>query len=163
MMVTEAAPTTTHPLSRHTPEKHVPPGTPEFYEDVAARLRAWQPLPIEEITATLDHVLESPHPPSDRELVYVHWRLRSWHKRLSTIALADRRFPPTAEARWLVENGKVIGGVPIGDGTGALGTVRLLASTLLSLLDEVARTQGLRVDEDSDEDDAQTRSGRCSP
>lgn len=163
MTVTEAAPPAVHPLSLHTPEKHVPRGSREFYEDVVSRLRAWEPLPTVEITATLDRVLESPDPPSDRELVYVHWQLRSWHRRLSAIALADRRFPPTAEVRWLVENGKVIGEVPIGDGTGALGTVRLLASTLLSLLDEVARTQGLRVDEDSDEDDAQTRSRRCSP
>ncbi|MFJ8774474.1 hypothetical protein [Streptomyces microflavus] len=159
MTVTEAVPPAAHPLSLHTPEKHVPRGSREFYEDVVSRLRAWEPLPTGEITATLDRVLESPDPPFDRELVYVHWQLRSWHQRLSTIALADRRFPPTAEARWLVENGKVIGEVPIGDGTGVLGTVRLLASTLLSLLDEVARTQGLRVDED----DAQTRSGRCSP
>ncbi|MYU02168.1 MULTISPECIES: hypothetical protein [unclassified Streptomyces] len=151
MMVTEAAPTTTHPLSRHRPEKHVPPGTREFYEDVAARLRAWQPLPVVEITATLDHVLESPHPPSDRELVYVHWQLRSWHKRLSTIALADRRFPPTAHACRLIQNGQTIGDLPIGDGTGELGTVRLLASTVLDLLDEVARTHGLRVDDDGDD------------
>ncbi|WP_404949029.1 hypothetical protein HFP70_35190 [Streptomyces sp. ARC14] len=150
MTVAEAAPPAVHPLSLHTPEKHVPPGTREFYEDVVARLRTWQPLPVGEIATTLDQVLESPDPPSDRELVYVHWQLRSWHGRLSTIALADRRFPPTPEACWLIENGKAIGDLPIGDGTGGLGTVRLLASTLLDLLDEVARTHGLRVDDDSD-------------
>lgn len=157
MTVTEAAPQAVHPLSLHTPERHVPPGTREFYEDVVARLRAWKPLPVGEITATLDRVLESPDPPSDRELVYVHWQLRSWHKRLSTIVLADRRFPPTAEACWLIENGKAIGDLRIGDGTWELGTVRRLASTLLDLLDEAARTHGLRVDDDSDGEVSRSR------
>ncbi|MFD5208736.1 DUF6415 family natural product biosynthesis protein [Streptomyces anulatus] len=154
MTVIEAAPPAAHPLSVHVPEKHVPLRTPEFYAEVVARLGLWKPLPVEKILETLHQVLESPSPPPDRELVHVHWKLRSWHERLSAIATADRRFPPPADILRLVHAGRAIGDEPIGDGTQALGPVRRLASTLSDLLDEIARTQGLRVEDE--DDDGQT-------
>ncbi|MEU0382261.1 DUF6415 family natural product biosynthesis protein [Streptomyces cyaneofuscatus] len=144
----EVAPPAAHPLSRHVPTRHVPPGTPDDYKALVARLRAWTPLPVSEIVATLERTLESTAPPCDQELVYIHWQLRSWHERLSHIATADRRFPPTADVLRLAESGRAIGSEPIGGGTKALGVVRRLASTLLDLLDEVTSTQGLRVDQD---------------
>ncbi|MFB7299180.1 DUF6415 family natural product biosynthesis protein [Streptomyces rubiginosohelvolus] len=98
-----------------------------------------------EIVSTLDRVLESLEPPVDRELVYIHWQLRSWHARLSTIANADVRCP--GYVRRLIESGRDIGLEPIGDGTGALGTVRRLATALSALLDEVVHRHGLRVDD----------------
>ncbi|MFG3404107.1 DUF6415 family natural product biosynthesis protein [Streptomyces sp. NPDC048142] len=154
MTVVEAAPPKPHPLSVHVPEKHVPLRTPEFYADIVARLRLWKPLPVGTILDTLHQVLESPTPPPDRELVHVHWELRSWHERLSTIATADQRFPPPADVLRLVNAGRAIGDEPIGDGTQALGPVRRLASTLSDLLDEIARTQGLRVEDDEDQGQA---------
>ncbi|MFI1226076.1 MULTISPECIES: DUF6415 family natural product biosynthesis protein [unclassified Streptomyces] len=151
MTVVEAALPAAHPLSVRVPEKHVPLRTPEFYEEVVARLRLWKPLPVGMILETLHQVLESPAPPPDRELVHVHWKLRSWHQRLSTIATADRRFPPPADILRLIHAGRAIGDEPIGDGTQSLGQVRRLASTLSDLLDEIARTQGLRVEDEDDE------------
>lgn len=153
MTVVEAAPPAAHPLSVHVPEKHVPLRTPEFYAEVVARLRLWRPLPVGKILDTLHHVLESPDPPPDEALVHVHWELRSWHERLSNIATADRRFPLPADVLRLIDTGRTIGDEPIGDGTQALGPVRRLASALSDLLDAVARTQGLRV-EDDDQDNA---------
>lgn len=150
MTIVEAAPPAAHPLSVHVPEKHVPVRTPEFYAEVVARLRLWKPLPVGRILDTLHLVLESPARPLDRELVHVHWELRSWHERLSTIATADQRFPPPADVLRLVEAGRAIGDEPIGDGTQALGPVRRLASTLSDLLDAVVRTQGLRVEDEED-------------
>ncbi|MFJ2225563.1 DUF6415 family natural product biosynthesis protein [Streptomyces anulatus] len=149
MTVVEAAPAA-HPLSVHVPEKHIPLRTAEFYKEIVARLRLWTPLPVEQILETLDQVLESPAPPPDRDLVHIHWELRSWHERLSTIATADRRFPPPADVLRLVHAGRAIGDEPIGDGAQALGPVRRLASTLSDLLDEIARTQGLRVEDEDD-------------
>ncbi|MCA1269597.1 hypothetical protein LCE32_05890 [Streptomyces sp. 7G] len=134
-----------HPLSCHIPERHVPPGTQELYEAVIAGLKTWTPVPVGEIVATLDRVLESPEPPLDRELVYIHWQLRSWYARLSTIATADARCPGSVLR--LVESGREIGLDAIGDGTGALGTVRRLATALSALLDEVVHRHGLRVDD----------------
>lgn len=153
MKVAETAPPAAHPLSLHVPEKHVPPGTQELYEELAARLRVWKPLPTGEILERLHHVLESPDPPAAEELVDVHRELRTWHERLSAIATADQRFPPIPDVLRLVDAGRAIGDEPIGDGTQALGPVRRLASTLSDLLDAVAITQGLRI-EDDDQDNA---------
>ncbi|MER6018841.1 MULTISPECIES: DUF6415 family natural product biosynthesis protein [Streptomyces] len=153
MTVMDAAPPAACPLSVHVPEKHVPLRTPEFYAEVVARLRLWRPLPVGKILDTLHQVLESPVPPPDQKLVHVHWELRSWHEQLSTIATADQRFPPPSDVLRLVHAGKAIGDEPIGDGTQALGHVRRLASTLSDLLDEIARTQGLRVEDEEDQDD----------
>ncbi|MFD3815140.1 DUF6415 family natural product biosynthesis protein [Streptomyces rubiginosohelvolus] len=148
MTVAMAAPVPAYPLSSLIPEKHVPQHSQEFYAEVVARLRLWTPLPVGQIIATLEQVLESPDPPPAAELVYLHWVMRSWHERLSSIATADRRFPPSTGVLRLVKAGRAVGDEPIGDGTQALGPVRRLASTLSDLLDEMANTQGLRVDDD---------------
>ncbi|MFF9635701.1 DUF6415 family natural product biosynthesis protein [Streptomyces bacillaris] len=146
--MTETAPTAEHPLSQHVPEKHIPPGTPELYADLLKRLRAWTPLPIREIVATLDRVLESPVPPPDRDLVYVHRQLRSWHERLGRIATADRRFPPAEGVLLLVQRGMAIGEEPIGGGVQVLGIVRRLASVVADLLDHVMLFHPLRDEDD---------------
>lgn len=159
--MTRGAAVAAHPLSCHVPERHVPAGTRELYEAVIAGLETWTPVPVGEIVAVLDRVLESPEPPLDRELVYIHWQLRSWHARLSTIATADVRC--LASVFRLVESGREIGLDPIGDGTGALGTVRRLATALSALLDEVVHRHGLRTDDDGEEEHRRVNRARRSP
>ncbi|MFF8432841.1 DUF6415 family natural product biosynthesis protein [Streptomyces bacillaris] len=142
MTVLETGPETAHPLSRHVPERHVPPGSAEFYADVLERLRAWEPLPVSEIRRTLNRVLESPVP--EHEVAYLSWRLRSWHQRLSTIATADGRYPPNARDVLLIRAGKVIGDEQGGDSSVALDRLRQLAKITSELLARVATAHRLR-------------------
>ncbi|MET9208810.1 DUF6415 family natural product biosynthesis protein [Streptomyces bacillaris] len=99
------------------------------------RLRAWEPRPVSEVRRALDRVLGSPVP--EQEVAYPSWRLRSWHQRLSTIATADRWYPPNARTVLLTRAGKVIGDEQGGGSSAALGRLCRLAKMTSELLARV--------------------------
>ncbi|MER5853821.1 DUF6415 family natural product biosynthesis protein [Streptomyces sp. NPDC002012] len=91
-----------------SPEANVPKWTPPLDPDglrhVLARITAWSPLDVEAIFDDLDTTIGN-QPPSKATTPALVERLRSHLKRLSAIAVADPKFPPTDEMTQLIERG----------------------------------------------------------
>ncbi|MDI7789210.1 MULTISPECIES: DUF6415 family natural product biosynthesis protein [Streptomyces] len=129
------------PTGPHAAPSHGPASTShEHLEPLrdrgpSDRLRSHQGGPVSEVRRALDRVLGSPVP--EQEVAYPSWRLRSWHQLLSTIATADRWYPPNARTVLLTRAGKVLGDEQGGGSSAALGRLCRLAKITSELLARV--------------------------
>ncbi|MFG3140938.1 hypothetical protein ACGFZA_32630 [Streptomyces sp. NPDC048211] len=73
---------------------------------VLARLRAWQPLSVEDIFDDLDTVIGD-QSPLEAETPLVLNAMRDHLSRLSAIAVADPKFPPTETMVRLIGRGRL--------------------------------------------------------
>ncbi|WP_307840084.1 DUF6415 family natural product biosynthesis protein [Streptomyces sp. G44] len=106
--------------------------------DILAKAKAWQPLVVARIFEDLDLALESPQPPSAKDLTALLDRLREHFKRLRDIAVSDPKFPPSDELEAVIEQGTPLyeAETPAGYRS-ALGLARRLGYTVHDLLDEL--------------------------
>ncbi|MFE7330318.1 DUF6415 family natural product biosynthesis protein [Streptomyces sp. NPDC057565] len=85
--------------------KWTPPLDPDDLRHVLKRITAWSPLDVEAIFDDLDTTIGN-QPPSEAATPALVERLRTHLTRLSAIAVADPKFPPTDEMTQLIERGR---------------------------------------------------------
>lgn len=90
-------------------EAWTPPLDAEGLRAVLALVKEWKPLDVEEIFDDLDAAIGNQTPPATTTAALVE-RLRSHLKQLSDIAVADKRYPPTADMVQLVARGLALRG-----------------------------------------------------
>lgn len=133
------------------PERRAEEWTPPLDADglriVLARITAWKPLDIEAIFDDLDTAIGNQPPPVATSAALVE-RLRAHLKQLSDIAVADERYPPTAEMVRLIERGRPLREEHMpADQQQAAGLARRLAFTLSDLVEELIEARYIRGDE----------------
>ncbi|GAA2543966.1 DUF6415 family natural product biosynthesis protein [Streptomyces albidoflavus] len=82
-----------------------PPLDAEGLRSVLERIKNWRPLDVEAVFDDLDTTIGNQPPPVATSDALID-RLRGHLKQLSDIAVADGRYPPTAEMVQLVERGR---------------------------------------------------------
>ncbi|MFE7404497.1 DUF6415 family natural product biosynthesis protein [Streptomyces sp. NPDC057557] len=124
-----------HPMA-NVP-KWTPPLDPDALRHVLKRVAAWTPLDIEAIFDDLDTTIGNQPPPEAAIPVLVE-RLRSYLKRLSTIAVADTKFPPTDEMAQLIERGRSMQDARLPDDhQEAVGMARCMAFVTSDLVEKL--------------------------
>lgn len=129
-------------------ERDVPAWEPPLDEDglrfVLARIAAWRPLIVEAIFDDLDTAIGNQPPPVATTEALVE-RLRGHLKQLSDIAVADERYPPTAEIVGFVERGLPIRSERTpANHQQAVGLARRLAFVTSDLVEELIEARYIK-------------------
>ncbi|MFA0839057.1 DUF6415 family natural product biosynthesis protein [Streptomyces rochei] len=121
-----------------------PPLDVEGLRSVLDRIRNWKPLDVEEVFDDLDTAIGNQPPPVATTGALVD-RLRSHLKQLSDIAVADDRYPPTAEMVQLVERGRPLRDERTpADHQQAVGLARRLAFVTADLVEELIEARYIK-------------------
>ncbi|MDL2075840.1 DUF6415 family natural product biosynthesis protein [Streptomyces sp. GXMU-J15] len=124
--------------------KWTPPLDADSLRTVLERVRDWKPLDVEDVFDDLDMAIGNQPPPVATTGALVD-RLRGHLKQLSDIAVADGRYPPTAEMVQLVERGRPLRDerTPT-DYQQAVGLARRLAFVTSDLVEELIEARYIR-------------------
>ncbi|WP_406379776.1 DUF6415 family natural product biosynthesis protein [Streptomyces sp. NBC_01618] len=124
--------------------KWTPPLDPDGLRQVLKRITAWSPLDVEAIYDDLDTTIGN-QPPSKAAIPALVERLRSHLTRLSTIAVADPKFPPTDEMAQLIERGRSIQDARLpADHKQAVGMARRLAFVTSDLVEKLIEARYIK-------------------
>lgn len=125
-------------------EAWTPPLDAEGLRTILALVKEWKPLDVEEIFDDLDAAIGNQTPPATTTAALVE-RLRSHLKQLSDIAVADKRYPPTADMVQLAARGLALRGehTPAAHQQ-AVGLARRLAFVTSDLVEELIEARYIR-------------------
>ncbi|MFI6730981.1 DUF6415 family natural product biosynthesis protein [Streptomyces atratus] len=124
--------------------KWTPPLDPDGLRHVLERITAWSPLDVEAIFDDLDTAIGNQPPPEAATPALVE-RLRSHLKRLSAIAVADPKFPPTDEMTQLIERGRSMQDARLpAEHQQAVGMARRLAFVLSDLVEKLIEARYIK-------------------
>ncbi|MFI5753012.1 DUF6415 family natural product biosynthesis protein [Streptomyces sp. NPDC051644] len=131
-----------------SPTPNVPKWTPPLEQDdlrhVLARITAWSPLDVQAIFDDLDTTIGNQPPPKAATPALVE-RLRSYLKRLSAIAVADPKFPPTDEMTVLIERGRPMQDARLpADHQQAVGMARRMAFVTSDLVEKLIEARYIK-------------------
>ncbi|WP_331763289.1 DUF6415 family natural product biosynthesis protein [Streptomyces sp. NBC_01238] len=131
-----------------SPTPNVPKWMPPLDEDglrhVLKRITAWSPLDVEAIFDDLDTTIGDQPPPEAATPALVE-RLRSHLKRLSAIAVADTKFPPTDEMAQLIERGRPMQDARLpADHQQAVGMARRMAFVASDLVEKLIEARYIK-------------------
>ncbi|MEE1805040.1 DUF6415 family natural product biosynthesis protein [Streptomyces sp. BE133] len=117
--------------------KWTPPLAPDDLRHVLKRVAAWTPLDVEAIFDDLDTTIGNQPPPEAATPALVE-RLRTYLTRLSAIAVADPKFPPTDEMAQLIERGRSMQDARLpADHQQAVGMARCMAFVASDLVEKL--------------------------
>ncbi|MFC9624424.1 DUF6415 family natural product biosynthesis protein [Streptomyces sp. NPDC056930] len=117
--------------------KWTPPLDPDDLKHVLKRVAAWTPLDVEAIFDDLDTTIGNQPPPEAATPALVE-RLRTHLTRLSTIAEADAKFPPTDEIAQLIARGRSMQDARLpADHQQAVGMARCMAFVTSDLVEKL--------------------------
>ena len=131
-----------------TTKRDIPQWTPPLDGDglrfVLERINAWKPLNVEAIFDDLDTAIGN-QPPPVAEAAALFERLRGHLKKLSDIATADPRYPPTEAMGRLIERGRPMRDerMPT-DYKQAVGLTRRLAFVTSDLVEELIEARYIK-------------------
>ncbi|MFG2631810.1 DUF6415 family natural product biosynthesis protein [Streptomyces sp. NPDC048473] len=131
-----------------SPTPNVPKWTPPLDQDdlkhVLARITAWSPLDVQAIFDDLDTTIGNQPPPKATTPALVE-RLRSYLKRLSAIAVADPKFPPTDEMTVFIERGRPMQDARLpADHQQAVGMARRMAFVTSDLVEKLIEARYIK-------------------
>ncbi|WP_374778603.1 DUF6415 family natural product biosynthesis protein (plasmid) [Streptomyces sp. NBC_01310] len=132
------------PADEPSTPQWTPPLDAEGLRFVLERIEKWKPLDVEAVFDDLDTAIGNQPPPVTTTGALVD-RLRGHLKQLSDIAVADERYPPTAEMVQLVARG-----VPVrdertpADYRQAVGLARRLAFVTSDLVEELIEARYIK-------------------
>lgn len=124
--------------------KWTPPLDESGLRRVLELITAWSPLDVEAIYEDLDAAIGDQAPPraATPELI---GRLLSHLKRLSTIAVADTKFPPTADMVLAIERGRPLHDARLpAEHQQAVGMARRIAFVASDLLDAMLEARYIK-------------------
>ncbi|MER6104363.1 DUF6415 family natural product biosynthesis protein [Streptomyces sp. NPDC001832] len=111
---------------------------------VLPRITAWSPLDVEAIFDDLDTTIGNQPPPKAATPALAE-RLRSHLKRLSAIAVADTKFPPTDEMTQLIERGRPMQDARLpADHQQAVGMARRMAFVTSDLVEKLIEARYIK-------------------
>ncbi|MFF1917042.1 DUF6415 family natural product biosynthesis protein [Streptomyces sp. NPDC058239] len=124
--------------------KWTPPLAPDDLRHVLKRVAAWSPLDVEAIFDDLDTTIGNQPPPEATTPALVE-RLRSHLKRLSAIAVADTKFPPTNEMKQIIERGRPMQDARLPtDHQQAVGMARRMAFVTSDLVEKLIEARYIK-------------------
>lgn len=132
------------PLAAELDTRWSPPLDSAALATVLARLHAWTPLDVEVIFDDLDTVIGD-QTPAEAETPQVLSAMRHHLARLSAIAVADPKFPPTEAMVRLIGRGRLAHKERLpADRRQALGLARRTAFVLSDLIDELIEARYIK-------------------
>ncbi|MFJ8980447.1 DUF6415 family natural product biosynthesis protein [Streptomyces sp. NPDC102282] len=127
--------------------KWTPPLDAEGLRYVLGRVKDWKPLDVEEVFDDLDTAIGNQPPPVASTGALID-RLRGHLKQLSDIAVADEKYPPTAEMVQLVGRGRPLRDQRTpADHQQAVGFARRLAFVTSDLVEELIEARYIKESE----------------
>ncbi|MFE7711287.1 DUF6415 family natural product biosynthesis protein [Streptomyces sp. NPDC057486] len=146
MTISLTAPVREKRVASPTPNvpKWTPPLDPDDLRHVLERITAWSPLDVEAIFDDLDTTIGN-QPPSEATTPALVERLRTHLTRLSAIAVADPKFPPTDEVTQLIERGRPMQDARLpADRQQAVGMARRMAVVASDLVEELIEARYIK-------------------
>ncbi|MFJ8852391.1 DUF6415 family natural product biosynthesis protein [Streptomyces sp. NPDC102437] len=121
-----------------------PPLDPDDLRHVLKRVAAWTPLDVDAVFDDLDTTIGNQPPPEAATPALVE-RLRTHLAKLSTIAEADTKYPPTDEMAQLIERGRSMQDACLPDDhQQAVGLARRLAFVISDLVEELIEARYIK-------------------
>ncbi|MFV5995387.1 DUF6415 family natural product biosynthesis protein [Streptomyces sp. NPDC056231] len=140
------APVREKPVASPTPSipKWTPPLDADALRHVLKRITAWSPLDVEAIFDDVDTTIGNQPPPEAATPALIE-RLRTHLTRLSVIAVADPKFPPTDEMTQLIERGRPMQDAHLpADHQQAVGMARCMAFVTSDLVEKLIEARYIK-------------------
>jgi hypothetical protein len=132
------------PADEPSTSQWTPPLDAASLRSVLERIKDWKPFDVEEVFDDLDTAIGNQPPPVATTGALID-RLRGHLKQLSDIAVADDRYPPTADMVRLVQRGRPLREERTpADHQKAVGLARRLAFVTSDLVEELIEARYIK-------------------